>query len=1080
MSGDDQGAGPGSAKGSVFTVPPGRPFLRALAEAILAGDLPRPGGPKPEPIDLPSWTILMPTRRAARTLQEGFLAVAGAEAMLLPAIRPIAEGQEDLGLIESAISSGGQSLDELTIPPAIGTLERTLLLTRLVLAWSRAIRNADPGQETDAETMQGVLGAGAATPAQAARLATELARLIDTVETEGVSLDKLADLVPDTYSEHWKKTLEFLEIVTRFWPAYLAENGVIAPADRRNRLILAEARRFAAAPPPAPVIVAGVTGSVPATAELMRAVAGLPNGSIVLPALDMHLDGPSFAHLAESHPEHPQFGLVKLLGQLGLGREDVVELPGKALPPARSARNGLVSEAMRPSGTMVGWRRLQESADRAALACALEGVSLVETVSSDDEAEVVSLILREALEVPGRTAALVSPDRLLARRVAARLEAWGIRVDDSAGRPFAKTVPGAFMDLVANAFQSSFAPAETMALLKHPLTRLGLTAGDVRRAARNLEVAAFRQTYLGRGLGSLEEAVELARRDIDSGGRLHRSVTRITEPQWEALRDLVQRMKSAFEPMAALTEADGELPLAVIVKAHVTVAEAVARPPEGDRPEASADDVKRVGADGVTGAASDASSPLWDREEGAAASVLLARLLNEDGPQPTLGLPDYAEVLRALIGNESIRTRVPRHPRLFIWGPFEARLQQPDVVVLGSLNEGVWPQAADPGPWLNRQMRATLGMPSPEEETGRSAHDVVALLGAETVYLTRANKVGGVPMVPSRWLLRLRALLDGLGLESALEPAKPWAAWGRARDLAPRVQPIGPPMPRPPVAIRPRRASVSDVETWLANPYAIYARRILSLEALPPLGEEPGPSDRGQIVHEALARFTKAHPDALPIDIVDAFMRHADDVIGRLGREPRVRAFWRPRLERFAQWFAETEPGRRAPQSRRLVEISGRLVLGAPAGPFELTARADRIDIEGPGLVITDYKTGRIPLASEVARGQAPQLPLEAAMAAAGVFPEVAAQAVSTLRYIRATGGEPAGEETPIRPKGITVEDLGAKALADLERLIADFDDEATPYSALRRRRFDYTYDDYAHLARIAEWAADAGEGSDT
>ncbi|MGE0765431.1 MAG: double-strand break repair protein AddB [Hyphomicrobiaceae bacterium] len=1058
---------------NVYTVSPGRPFLAALAQAILAGDLPVTGGVPPSPFDLPAWTILMPTRRAARTLQDAFLDAAGADAMLLPAIRPIAEGQEDLGLIENAIAPVAPGGNELGIPPAIGALERTLLLTELVLLWSRTMRAPPPGVDTDLAAMLPV--AGATTPAQAVRLASELARLIDMIETENVALDALAGLVPAEYAEHWQQTLDFLRIATEMWPAYLAEQNLISPADRRNRLIRAEARRLATTQSPHPVIVAGVTGSVPATTELIQAVAHLPNGAIVLPGLDLDLEEERFSQLADEHPEHPHHGLARLLQRLGVARAGVRELPGAPLPPDRRARNVIASEMMRPTGSMTGWRKLMMTGDRDALRHGLADVHLIEAPTAEDEAEVVSLVLREALETPGRTAALVSPDRMLARRVATRLESWGIRVDDSAGRPFAKTVPGTFLDLVANALKSAFAPAELMALLKHPLTRLGLPAGDVRRRARNLELAALRTTYLGRGLASLEDAVDRARAETASGTRRHRSVTRLKHESWDEIHDLVVRLRSAFEPLAILGEDASAHPLAAIVTAHVAVSEAIAKPPPVG--EASPDDASR---DATAGEAQDAS-PLWARDEGAAASLLLAKLMHGPTTQPSLRLADYPDFFRALVGSESIRTSVPRHPRLFIWGPYEARLHQPDVVVLGSLNEGVWPKVADPGPWLNRSMRAALGLPSPEEETGRSAHDIVTLLGAQTVYLTRANKVAGEPMVPSRWLLRLNALLAGLGLEAALAPtaSKPWAAWARARDLPAELKAVPQPAPTPPVATRPRRASVSDVEAWLANPYAIFAKRILVLEALPPLGQEPGPSERGQIVHETLARFTRRYANELPPDVVHAFMDIADDVIGALGREPRVRAFWRPRLERFAHWFAETEAGRREPDSRRLVEIDGQLVFDAPGGSFKLTARADRIDLAASGIAITDYKTGGPPKAAKVIAGEAPQLPLEAAMVAAGVFPQVTTSIVTALRYIRASGGEPPGDECLVIPKGESIADFAARTLTEFQRLVARFDHPATPYKALRRKRFDYRYDDYAHLARVGEWAVDEESGDD-
>ncbi|MFM9942812.1 MAG: double-strand break repair protein AddB [Hyphomicrobiaceae bacterium] len=1050
-SADSLAEGAGAAA-NVFTVPPGRPFLKAVAAALLAGDLPSPGGSKPALIDLPAYTILLPTRRAARALQEAFLAAAGGRAMLLPQIRPIAEGDEDASLIATLARDG--TADDLDIPPAVEKLERQLVMTRLVMAWSAAIKRAE-GDEGFAT----VASAGAGTPAQAANLARELATLIDAVETENVPLTSLEGLVPEHLSAHWQQTLDFLKVITEAWPGYLASRGFLSPMDRRNRLILAEARRLQETPPKAPIIIAGVTGSIPATAELMRAVVGHAHGAIVLPALDLGLDATTFDKIGTEHPEHPQFGFHKLLDRLGVVREAVRELPGQALAGRRIGRNRLLSEAMRPAGTLDGWRELGAQMPPAAALAALDGVSLIEAATAEDEAETVALILRQAAETPGRTAALVSPDRLLARRVAIRLEAFGIRVDDSAGRPFAKTIPGAFLDLVANAAAHRMAPAELMALLKHPLTRLGLTAGAVRRAARAMELVAFRAPYLGSGLAGLEAAVERAARNIEGGERRHKAVRRLDQRDWDAIRDLVRRIAAAFQPMLDLAgrPRDATMALSELCTAHVEVAEALARPQTAEDGE---------------------PSPLWYGEAGEAAARLMGELMAEASPAPPIAFGDYPDFYRSLIAGESVRSRVPVHPRLSIWGPLEARMQQTDVVVLGSLNEGTWPAAADPGAWLNRPMRATLGLPAPEEETGRSAHDLVSLAGADRVILTRAAKVDGVPSVPSRWLLRLKALLDGLGVADGLVPAEPWLAWARNRDRIVDRQTIRAPEPRPPLAMRPRRMSLSDVETWMANPYAIYARHVLGLEALPRLGVRPGPSEKGQILHEALSRFAKQHPDRLPGDIAAVFLAMAVDVASDLGAEPRVRAFWLPRFKRFAEWFAENEPDLRQGTITLLAEVDGAEMLAAPGGPFALRGRADRMDVTAQGVIITDYKTGTPPSDSAVKAGLAPQLPLEAALVAAGAFAGIPASPVAGLRYIRASGGEPPGVARTVDFKDGSVAKLAADVRAGLLQLIAAFDDPATPYKAVRRRRFNYAYDDYAGLARVGEWSLneDGGE----
>ena len=518
------------------------------------------------------------------------------------------------------------------------------------------------------------------------------------------------------------------------------------------------------------------------------------------------------------------------------------------------------------------------------------------------------------------------------------------------------------------------------------------------------------------------------------------------------------RLGTAFAPLAALFEVDRPHTLRGLAGAHVAVAEALAALPQ------------------AADAACDAPlqpSPLWQGEAGRAASELFTGLADDAMPSIDIAARDYPDLYRGLISSLNVRPRVPVHPRLAIWGPFEARLQQPDVLILGSLNDGTWPESADPGPWLNRPMRRALDLPSPEEKIGQAAHDFTMLLGAEQIYLTRAEKMDGVPTVPSRWLLRMRALLDGMGLGDSLKPASPWLAWARHRDAIPARRTIPPPGPRPPVLDRPRKLSVSGVETWIANPYAIFASHVLKLEPLPRLGEPPDASLRGAIVHEALSRFSKTYPAALPADPAAELLAVARDVLQDYTGHPRIAAFWLTRLERFAHWFAATEAKRRLGFESVVAEVRGEIVVPAPGEPFKLTARADRIDLGG-AIRITDYKTGRFPTDDRVASGAAPQLPLEAAIAALDGFAGVPRLPVSELCYIRASGGEPPGDEHTVKVKDQSVAELARVQLDRLARLVARYDDPATPYSALRRARFTYDHDPFAHLARIGEWSADA------
>jgi ATP-dependent helicase/nuclease subunit B len=346
------------------------------------------------------------------------------------------------------------------------------------------------------------------------------------------------------------------------------------------------------------------------------------------------------------------------------------------------------------------------------------------------------------------------------------------------------------------------------------------------------------------------------------------------------------------------------------------------------------------------------------------------------------------------------------------------------------------------------------------------------------VVLTRAAKIDGAPTVPSRWLLRLQALVNGMGL--SLDADRPWLSWARARNAVADRQRLRAPEPRPPVAARPRKLSVTTIETWIANPYAIFARHILKLEELPALGARAGAALRGTVVHDTLGRFTQLFPQELPENLTAELQAIVQDVLAAYMGDPRIAAFWAPRFGRFGEWFAATEAVRRAGVRETVAESNGELVLPGPAGPFTLTARADRIDIAAPGLVITDYKSSQTldNLKRQAAQGSAPQLPLEAAIAVAGGFAGVPAARVAGLRYISTSGGEPPGQEVSIDGDPAAL----ARAAQDgLARLIAQFDRESTPYRALRRARFQhkYKYDVYAHLARVAEWSSEDGEEED-
>ena len=983
----------------VYSVHPGRTFVDALASGLLAS-----AGPEPEA--LTRIQILLPTRRACRALAAAFLRLRDGQPLLLPWMRPLGDLEDDLFSPEEETTADELAFgDALAVPPAISTLERQLLLTRTVMALK--------GQATTLD--------------QAARLARELGRLLDQVQTEGRDLARLADLITGELAQHWQLTVDFLAILTENWPKILAEAGCIDPAERRNRLLEAQAQAWRTAPPPGPVYAAGTTGSVPATADLLAVVARLPQGAVILPGLDADADDATWEAILDD-PGHPQFGMAHLLQRIEVDRRAVRDWPAPDVGGCDPARSRLINRALRPAARSE-IAPTERTALAGTLARALTGLTCIDCPGAEEEARVVALILRQILEAPGKTAALVTPSRALARRVASELQRWGIAIDDSAGQPLASTVAGTFLRLVVATVAAEFAPIPLLAMLKHPLTALGFSAATARAKARRLESLALHGPRPAPGIAGLRAA-------LGANG--------------SSLVDFLAALERATAPLQRAMHKP-RAPLLDLLRAHIETAEAVA-----------------------ASAAEPGDERLWSGDDGEGAAAFLSQLAEAAAALEPIPPADYPELYDVLQTGIVVRPSFGGHPRLAIWGPLEARLQHTDVMILSALNEDSWPPQVPPNPWMGRQMMKEFGLPLPERRIGLSAHDFAQAAAAPEVYFTRSSREEGAPTVPCRWLLRLGVFTKGTPWEAENDAAAArWLQWARDLDTpaADHAVEIRRPAPKPPVAARPRRLSVTQIDTWMRDPYAIYARHILGLRALEPIDADPAQAEYGAVVHAALDAFLSRYPDRLPASALECLLAEGRSAFGRLVDRPGVRAFWWPRFERIARWFLDQERLRRPGLIACATELEGKMLMPAPAGPFLLTAKADRIDVLADGtLAIIDYKTGTPPSKREVEAGLSPQLPLEAAIAQAQGFPGIPGAGIAALAYWHLSGGTPPGTIEPIESGASIVE----AATAGLERLIAAFDHPETPYLAQPRPAAAPRYSDYGHLARIKEWSAGA------
>jgi ATP-dependent helicase/nuclease subunit B len=749
---------------------------------------------------------------------------------------------------------------------------------------------------------------------------------------------------------------------------------------------------------------------------------------VILPGLDRDL---AEAAWAEIDAQHPQASMKRLLDQVGVPRAEVRLLDLDAGSEAEGRwRRRVINEALRPPDRTADWRdvidslRREASAGVDALAQGLAGLSLIETRHEEETAAVAALLLRETLETPGKTAALICPDASLARRVSARLRRWGIVADSSAGTPLALARAARLAALLARASVDPLDPVTWLALAKYPLTRLGGTPDPDGPILERLERQGLRgprpraRSELLRRLAGAPEAQDLA----------------------ERLGACLDHVGAPFKTPSG----GGAAPAAIAARALAEGLERLAQGPGGG------------------------AGDLWTGAGGEALARLLSALMSESDALPPLTASGFLRLLEDSLAAETLRAGGASHPRLKILGVLEARLVFADRVVLAGLEEGVWPQGAQTDLFLSRPMRAAVGLPPPERRIGLSAHDFAQAACAPEVALLVSQSQGGAPTVPSRWIWRLKVLAKGGGVDL---PGRPdILAWARSldgpvADPPPSLRTAARPEPRPPVSARPRQLGVTEVETWIRDPYALYARKVLNLRPLAPPDEEIDARARGEAVHRAFELFARTWPDALPDDAEARFAAELLACLEAAGTSPARLARERALAPSMAAFAIGAFERQRRPVERMVLETRGAMTLEGPAGPFTLTAKADRLEVRGRAVDVLDFKTGQPPTGPQVRRGLAPQLTLTAAIVAAGGFAEIGPAEPGELVYVRVRGGREPGKVTVLKDAS------PRDAVEGLMRRIAAFDRASEPYrSNTAPRPGAVTPGDYDHLARVWEW----------
>jgi len=970
----------------LFTIP----AHRAFADALAAGLIRQFGG---DDLGLARGLVLLPNNRAKRALTDAFVR-ASAGGLLLP--RMVAIG--DPALEEAVGAALDPADDPAPVPPAVAPLQRRMILARLV-----SEERARIGQVVDA--------------AEAVRLAGELARTLDQLLVEEIPPRRLREIeLNEAMSAHWQRALDLFAVVLDRWPAELQRIGRIDAAERRGLLLQRLAERWDRTPPAGFVCAAGVTDSAPAVARLLRCVADSPRGMVVLAdlatgmdevewqALGPHAPDPATGLTRRSIETHPQFHLKLLLERMSVNRSEVRLWRDGSDHDATVARGKAVANALASAEFTAKWTTLGAEQRR------LGGIAAAELATPGEEAQAIALALREVAETPGRTGALVTPDRGLARRVAAHCARWGIAIDDSAGRPLSILPSGTLLTALAEAATQRFAPLALLTLLKHPLVRFGDARREWLDGVRALD-RVLRGPRPAAGLVGIDLHLRTARR------------AEAPAAWWGEARALLEPIERVFD--------GGARPIADLLAALREAAQALC----GDA--------------------------LWAGPAGRAAAELLREAEDHAAHGPAVIEPaSLGPLLKTLMDEVAVRPQQGGHPRLAIYGLIEARLQTADVMILGGLNEGTWPGLPAPDPWLAPRIRTELGLPGLDRGVGMAGHDLAQALGAPAALMTRARRGGTQPAIASRFWLRLQALAgDRFERATALE------GWARALDDPGAHVPAAKPMPEPPAERRPKAIAVTDVDRLKADPYAFYAKRILGLTQLDPVDADPSAAWRGTAVHDILERW--AREDACALDKLHERARAMFD-----GAHPMQRALWRPRLMEAIDWIV-AQMGKNVDSGRTVlaVEQSGEIAIAGVTltGKFD---RIDRLP-DG-ALAVIDYKTGKPPSPAAVREGFSLQLGLLGLIAERGGYAGIAGKARGFEYWSLSKKGDAFGYVTsPVDAEGkgdkVVPEDFTTLAARHFSDAVADWLTGTRAFEA--KLHPDYApYAEYDQLMRRDEW----------
>lgn len=1022
-----------SRSSTIYSIAPHAPFLTHLVEGILDGPL-LGDWPRNNPFWLADVTIVLPTQRARLALSTAFAKALGGGA-LLPDI-------QTLGLDEGEGKYFMDLAPDLELPKSISPLDRQFWLSQLIEKWAKSNSQADQDGHTLLDTQ----------PARILALSQSLGSLIDELETDGVKADALR-LVPESGLDpersadlaiNFALNLDFLEIALSAWPQILDELELVDASKLDNLKVEQKIKSLSSRYGERPVIAAGSTGSVPSTGRLLKAIADLPRGCLVLPGLNTQLDSKAFEDLlrpVNAPHGHPQYGLSQLLRRLGQTPENVVELA----PEAKSPRTQIIRHSLALSKDTAHWSQIRAGFSSAEIKKATQEIAIISAKNEREQSLAIALAAHNSLQ-NGRSVGIITPDRNFARRIGVDLKRFSITVDDSAGTPLFHSPAGRLIRQILSVGLNEFASVDLMALLHNQQI---LSQDDEKHKGATIHLLEFGLLRGQRPLPGIPGLFQMLEKNLD--GSIEYPVHRLTPQEGAHVAQLLKKLEHAFTPLTSLLQGKGFLArdLGRILQQVLfsLIPEQI---------------LQRPSLNGL------AQFEIWVKD-----------LWRTSQPGPSLRAHDAQSVLQTLMGTISVRAQVPARTDISIWGRLEARMQSADLMILCTLNEGVWPEVADPGPWLSRGMRLHAGLEPPERQHGLAAHDFELAISNTNVILAYSGRIGTSPALPSRLVERFMAFTGETASKNMTKRGVVWLDMAQKMDRSETLIPAQRPAPRPKASLRPRAISITEIEHLIRSPFDLYAKHVLKLAQVDPLGEDIGYRERGTLVHEVFADFVRAGHDPMEQNAHQKMLDIAKRVFEGMQGQAEQRDIWLKRLEKSIHGFLDYERARDGRISARFAEQKMHWTFEIEGKKFTLHGKADRIDMRHDGMLeIIDYKTGTPPNDKQMKEFLAPQLLVEAAIAKASGFESHPQASTQLLEYIKIGAGPDAFKPYPFYyPGDLDTMAAAEKIMININAQISAFllKDNLAMMPRLMPKKQNYV-GPYDHLARNAEWTQIDGD----